>query len=92
MRHFGIVQLPILALLVSAALIYLVVTVGSLFAAVSVGSANTAPESSFHAVPIGDDGDYVYNWDFDGTSIEAATAGPGTAGGPTGLLFPCSSG
>ena len=64
MRHFEIAQLPILALLVSAALLYLVVMVVSLVATVSMVSAGTAPAGSFHKVYIGDDGDYIYNWDF----------------------------
>ncbi len=69
MRCLEIVRLPILALLVLAALLYLATSVISLFTAVAVSNAGTAPTGTFHAVQIGDihennNPDYVYNWDF----------------------------
>ena len=53
-----------LAFLVVAALLYLAVSIVSLFASTSGLSANTAPEDSYGALYIGENGDYFYNWDF----------------------------
>ena len=69
MRYFDNLRLPILALLVPAALIYFIVSVVSLFANVSEAKAGTAPAGSFHAVQIDENNlDYVYNWDFNSNS------------------------
>ena len=64
MQYFRIASVPILALLVLAALLYLTVSIVSLFASASGVSASTAPAGSYAVVLIGNNGDYTYNWDF----------------------------
>ena len=73
MRCFEIARLPILALLVAGALLYLAASVVNLFTAAAANAANTAPTGTYYAVQIGDVNednkvDYAYNWDFDSRS------------------------
>ena len=73
MRYFEIARLPILALFVLAALLYLATSVVNLFTAAAANAANTAPSGTYHAIQIGDvnennQADYAYSWDFDSKS------------------------
>ncbi len=69
MRYLEVARLPMLALLVGGALLYLAASVVNLFTA-AANAANTAPSGTYHAVQIGDVNennqvDFSYNWDFD---------------------------
>ena len=65
-HQLAIKRLPLMALVVLGALVYLVASVVSLFVSVATAKANTAPEGSYHLISI-DGADAVNNWDYDST-------------------------